>query len=322
MKKKELVYEERYCIEKLLKQDKSYQEIADALNRGKSTIGEEVKRNGGRTHYSAKKAQHRAYLRRWRAKRGCNKVALSREMSSYVEQKLLLLWSPERIAGAMQRNIGLYASAKSIRKFIIKRPSLERFLFWNRVHKKSGPKRAKGAHLSDRTFINERPAITTAGHFEGDFIVSTHNTTVLLVLVDIVTRVTLMRFLPNRNNDLVNEAIVSMLEPYTVQSLTLDNDIAFQKHRLLETMLQAPIYFTHPYCSWEKGLVENTNRWIRSFIPKKTDLRLVTIDEIQTIEYWFNTTPRQCLNFFSSSDLSPYYATIPSLSISSVLGGR
>jgi len=321
MKRQELTYEERYCIEKLLKKRESYQAIANVLGRGKSTIGDEIKRNGGRDNYCAKKAHRRAYIRRWRAKRHCNKIAVSREMTRYVEKHLRLLWSPERIAGAMRRELGIYGSAKSIRKFIKKRSGLERFLFWNRVHKKSGPKRGKSGTLSDRTFIDHRPMIVSTGHWEGDFIVSKHNTTVLLVLVDMVSRTTLLRLLPNRNNDLVNQAIASMLESYEVRTLTIDNDIAFKKHKKLAGMLNAHIYFTHPYCSWEKGLVENTNRWIRSFLPKKTDLRSVTLDEIQTIEYWFNHTPRECLNFRKPSDLSPYYATLPTLSILSVSGG-
>ena len=60
-------------------------------------------------------------------------------------------------------------------------------------------------------------------------------------------------------------------------------------------MLQAQIYFCHPYHSWEKGLVENTNRWIRQFIPKKTNIQLISKEYLKTIEDWFNHTPKQCL---------------------------
>jgi IS30 family transposase len=60
--------------------------------------------------------------------------------------------------------------------------------------------------------------------------------------------------------------------------------------------LNTKIYFCHPYHSWEKGLVENTNRWIRQFIPKKTDLKLITNEELKNIEDWFNHTPKVCLS--------------------------
>ncbi|MFH1858756.1 MAG: helix-turn-helix domain-containing protein [Patescibacteria group bacterium] len=64
-KGKHLTKEERFCVEKLLKIGQSYQKIADALERGKSTIGEEVKNNGGREKYNAEKAHHRAYLKQY-----------------------------------------------------------------------------------------------------------------------------------------------------------------------------------------------------------------------------------------------------------------
>ena len=69
-------------------------------------------------------------------------------------------------------------------------------------------------------------------------------------------------------------------------------------------MLQAEIYFCHPYHSWEKGLVENTNRWIRQFIKKKTNLQLISKEELKAIENWFNHTPRQCLEGRTAYEVS------------------
>jgi IS30 family transposase len=296
-KKKHLTKEERFCIEKMLKQKKSLNNIALVLERGKSTISEEINRNGGKESYSARKANHRACLRQYRKKRKCNKVAMDRFLTKYVEEKLRLLWSPERISGRLDKKYNIIASPKSIRKFIDRRPSLERFLFWNRVHKKSGRKPSKWMEITDRRFITERPPLKGYGNWEGDFIVCSYTKYVLLVLVEIKTKTTYIRLLPNRKNDLVNQAILSMLSNDVVQTLTLDNDIAFQKHKQLESMLLAPIYFTKPYCSTDKALVENTNRWIRQFVLRKKNLATLTNLEIEEIEYWFNHTPRQCLNF-------------------------
>ncbi|MEI7720256.1 MAG: helix-turn-helix domain-containing protein [bacterium] len=74
-KKKHLRKEERFCIEKMLGQNKSFGEVARTLGRGISTISEEVNANGGRTRYDAQKAHHRAYLKQWRKKRGCRALA-------------------------------------------------------------------------------------------------------------------------------------------------------------------------------------------------------------------------------------------------------
>ena len=303
-KKGHLTKEERFCIEKLLKAKKSYLEIALVLNRGKSTIGDEVKRNGGRDKYKANKAHKRAYMKQYRKKRGCNKVALDSHLAKFAEKLLNERLSPETISDRSRIQPGIkYMSPKSIRKFVDRRPGLERFLYWSRNHKKPGMKRGKGEKLSERRFIEERPieAIYGYGHWEGDFIVSKESKWVLVVLVEIFSKTILLKRIPNRKNDLVNKAVFSLLEGYSVRSLTLDNDIAFRKHLQLEQVLKAKIYFCHPYCSWEKGLVENINMRIRKdFIPKRTDISSITDDEIQSIEDWFNNSPRQCLNGFTA----------------------
>ena len=44
-----------------------------------------------------------------------------------------------------------------------------------------------------------------------------------------------------------------------VKTILTDNDIAFKQWEELEKLLDAPIYFCHPYHSWERGTNENTN---------------------------------------------------------------
>ena len=302
-KRGHLAKEERIKIRTLLDENYSYQRIANNLKRGKSTIQAEVTRNGGKKKYDPTKAQLKAYLRQYRKKRHCNKVAMSKFLTRFIEKSLALGWSPERISSRLgylvkKGKIKEYASPKSIRKYVKKRPGLlERFFFWRRVNKKSGPK--KGSWIKDdtRKFIDKMPKITRFGSFEVDFIVSSKSKSVLLVLVDVVTKITLMRVLPNRVNLDVNDAIVEMLEPYKgqVDRLIPDNDIAFGLHRELAERIGADIYFAKPYCSTDKPLVENTNRWIRVFIPKKKDLAKVSDDFVLNIQNWFNNTPRECL---------------------------
>ena len=298
-KKKHLNREERFCIQKMLRIGDTLTKIAVTLGRGLSTISEEVNENGGRTNYNAEKAENRAYFKQYWKKRNCNKVAMNADLSRYVEKCLGKGWSPERISDRiLEENKYKYTSPKSIRKFVRKRPSLEQFLFWNRNKHKTGPK-SKAIFLADiyRKSIDVRPlkALYEYGHWEGDFIVSKHNSFVLLVLVEKYSKKTLMRVLPNRNNDLVNITIRDMLKGYTVNTITFDNDIAFRKWKEMEQMIKTKIYFCNPYHSWEKGLVENTNRWIREFIKKKSDLKSYSKEYIQWIEDWLNHTPRQCL---------------------------
>jgi IS30 family transposase len=299
-KKKHLSKNERFCIEKMLRVGDSFSKIARTLGRGLSTISEEVNTNGGRLKYNAEKAHTKAYLKQYRKKRDCNAVALNGHIQRFVERKLEKGWSPEAISSRLKKQSGIgYASPKSIRKFINSRSGLERFLFWNRNDHKSGPKKNE-IFLKDpmRVFIEERPWYTMFeyGHWELDFIVSKFNQTVLLVAVERLTKVKKFMLLPNRINDLVNKAVVDLLRGHKVKSLTLDNDIAFTKWRDLEVMIEAKIYFCHPYHSWEKGLVENTNRWVRQFIPRKTDLSKYSKEYVQNIEDWFNHMPSETLN--------------------------
>jgi transposase, IS30 family len=307
-KKKHLSNEERFCIEKMCLAKETFVYIGKTLGRGKSTITEEVNENGGRKKYTAETAIRRAYWKQYRKKRNCNKVACDPHLSKFVERYLPLGWSPESISSRLKQQPGLkYASKKSIRKFIKKRSGLERFLFWNRNDHKSGRKRENKIYLTDpdRKWIEERPseAFFSYGHWEMDFIVSKYNSWVILVCVEKYSKLLKLALLPSRQNDLVNETLVSMFKGCVVHSITTDNDVAFGKWKDLEVMLETEIYFCHPYHSWEKGLVENCNRWIREFVPKKTDLKSISLGFLLDIENYFNHKPRVCLDGLTSYEV-------------------
>lgn len=321
-KKKHLCYEERWSLEKMLRAGETLTNIAKVLGRGLSSISEEVSTNGGRSKYTALKAQLRAFWKQYRKKRDCNMVAMTQGMARIVETELGRRRSPEEIAAMLkQRKFHCTPSAKSIRKFIARRHGLERFLFWDRTKKKGGPKQST-IFLKDagRKAITERPIEAEAdyGHWEMDFIVSSLSSYVLLVLVEKHTKLLRMAILPNRENMLVNGAITRLLLGYTVHTITTDNDIAFGDWRTLELMVGAQIYFCHPYHSWEKGLVENTNRWLREFIIKKTDIAGYTDEFIAEVESWMNHGPRLCLQGASAYEMmmqKEYGKFVSSLSI-------
>jgi transposase, IS30 family len=307
-KKKHLLDEERFCIEKMLSVEDSFGKISRTLGRGLSTISEEVNSNGGRNNYKAEKAINRAYFKQYRKKRNCNKVAMDGHLTKFVERKLEKGWSPEVISSRLEIQSGLaYASPKSIRKFIERRSGLERFLFWNRNNMKGGPKRGNKIYLTDidRKFIEWRPfeALYAYGHWEMDFIVSKFNSWVLLVCVEKYSKIIKLALLPNRNNDEVNKAVYNLLRGHVVKSITTDNDIGFSKWKNLEILLNTKIYFCHPYHSWEKGLVENCNRWIREFIPKKTDLGSISSGFVSDVEMYFNHKARECLGGYTAYEV-------------------
>jgi IS30 family transposase len=64
-------------------------------------------------------------------------------------------------------------------------------------------------------------------------------------------------------------------------------------------LLNTDFFFTHPYASWEKGLIENTNKLIRQYIPKKSDFNNISNLYIKQIQNKLNNRPRKKLNFDS-----------------------
>lgn len=282
----------------MLQTGATYKEIAVVLGRGESTIGHEVRRNGGRSRYDAMKAHQRAYLRQYRKKRTCMKIAMNIGIRKQVEHYLYIYkWSPETISAALKYKHRLFVSAKAIYKYIKKR-CLEYLLPRYRKRRK-GYRRHK---LTERICVDDVRCVREGyGHWEGDFIVCSQNTSVLVVLTERISKETKIRYLKNRNNDLVNQAVVSMLSDRTVQSITLDNDIAFNKHNVLSSLIAAPVYFTRPYRSTDKALVENTNRWIRQFVPKRANLATINPMQIKKALHWLNERPRECLGWMSAT---------------------
>lgn len=299
MKKEHLLKEERFCIEKMKKAGFSSEEIAKTIGRGKSTVDEEIRKNGGIEAYEYKKAHHRAYLKQYRKKRSCMKVAMDIGIRQNVEYYLFEKdWSPETISAALWIHHRLKVSAKAIRKYINKR-CLEYRLA--RYRKRARYKRINSG-LTDRVFITDTNCVRNGyGHWEGDFIVCPQNTSVLLVLTERMTKETKIAYLSDRTNDRVNKTIADLLADRTIRSLTLDNDIAFNKHKTLSSLLAAPVYFTRPYRSTDKALVENTNRWIRQYIPKRTNFATMNPTQIKKALEWLNERPRECLGWMTAS---------------------
>lgn len=297
MKYTHLSFEERFLIETLLKSKVRIREIAGFLGRSPNTVSREIRKNTVRGEYRADKAHHKSYFKRWRSKRQCLKVAMDRFLHHFVDEKLRKRWSPEQISGHLEKEFGISCSTKAIYKFA-RRRCYDRYLFWGWNKHKSGKKRYQYDTPKDgRKYIDERPLLDGSGHLEMDFIVSRQSVWVLLVLVDRWTKRVWVRRLPNRKRDTIRAALSEMLSGIEVKSITTDNDIAFVCWRELETLVHAPLYFTHPYHSWEKGLVENTNRWIRCFVPKRRDIASVTEEDLENIHAFLNDRPRAVIGF-------------------------
>ena len=335
---------ERLEIGILLERGYSDAEIARVLGRDRSTIYRERKRNSVKAVYIPRKAQHKAYVRRKYAKyqamcivkdvklRGYKNVKLRGykdvklrgykdvKLREYIETKLLVdEWSPEQIAGrlALETNLAK-VSAPTIYKYIRspygRQLEYELDLVKKKRRKSKAKRQRKVSALENRIFIDQRPKAASTrsqfGHWEADFIVSgkQYGSASLLVLHERVSRYTLIAKLTARTVSEVENAFIEAL-PFigNFESLTLDNDIAFQKHTRLSKLIQAPIYFCKPYHSWEKGGVENANRLIRRDIPKGCDIARFTNRDIWNIQHKLNNKPRKVLGYKTAKEVFTYY---------------
>ena len=157
--------------------------------------------------------------------------------------------------------------------------------------------------LDGRTFIDKRPSsINTRmriGDAEVDFIVSGKGGKgILLVVVDRKLRVTFIEPIYVVTIKAVHEAAQKIKRRYSEwRTGTTDNDLLFARHRELEMELMIKIFFCHPYHSWEKGTVENTNGEIRKYFPKGSDVSLKSSLFFKDIERKLNSRFMKCLDF-------------------------
>lgn len=298
--------EERQKIEQFLHKRKSLRWIARRLDRSVGSISEEVKHNSVRGIYTARKADLKAYVARKASKRQCMKVAMDPALKRFVVSGMEDDQSPEGLSGRLKHieTMVQYASTKAIYKFIHSPHGrrIEKHLHSKAIRKKSGPKRGVPVLIDGRIMIDKRPKKVEKrlefGHFEGDFIESGKDGTgSLLVLVERKTRYPFLRYLDDRSTQMVNAAVADLLLGIPLMSLTIDNDISFQKHEELSELLEATVFFCHPQSPHEKGTVENRNKAIRRYVPKRSDLSAYPKAHFAQVERKLRTRYMKCLVF-------------------------
>ncbi len=303
---KHLSLYERQRIEKYLRAQKSLEYIAGKLGRSKSSISDEIKENSTNGIYEADKAHHKAYVKRKNSKIQCMKVAMNAGLKEFVIENILDDQSPEGISGRLknvERSIE-YASTKAIYKFV-KSPhgrKIEKHLYSKSVKKKGGPKHKKPVTIDGRVMIDKRPKKVEKrkefGHFEGDFIESGKDGKgSILVLVERKTRYPFLAYTEDRSTETVNRIVADCLSNVPVLTVTVDNDLSFQKHQKLSEILNADIFFCHPQNPNEKPTVENRNKATRRYLPKKSDLSKYSREYIFEIESKLRNKFMKCLNY-------------------------
>lgn len=152
----------------------------------------------------------------------------------------------------------------------------------------------------------------TFGHWEMDCVCGPTKSS-LLVLSERLTRKEIIFLMPDQKSESVIKCLNSLEKRYgynfrkVFKSITVDNGSEFSNWKGIERSRyggkRTTVYFCHPYCSSERGTNERLNRDIRRLLPKGTDFSRFTNEQIQNVENWVNSYPRQVLGFASSEEL-------------------
>jgi len=301
---KHLSSSERDLIAILYAQRLGFREIGVWLKRHYSTISREIKRNGSpvRGEYRSYWAQKRYETR---MKETHAKVRLKNDwIRDYVLTKLELKWSPEQIAGRLQLDHPeLKTNYESIYQYIYeeKYPLRVHLRRGNRIRKKRfGAKNKHQSRIPNRVLIDERPKEVALhiepGHWEADTMVSRQSKAALAVMVELVSGIVMLVKIPEKTAKNMSSAINRRLYKIPLvmrKTITYDNGTENAMHEHTNKVLGMKSYFCHPYCSWEKPVVENTNGLVRQFLPKGTDFAKITKAELKVIEKLINSRPRK-----------------------------
>ncbi|MBX2965559.1 MAG: IS30 family transposase [Cyclobacteriaceae bacterium] len=314
---KQLGQEQRYVIDRLLREGKSQKEIAGLLGYHKSTISRELRRNTpqrgiGAKEYNPQKAQQKAERRH----KDKNKhITFAEEMRRQIVKQLSVeRLSPELITQVGRRDNPGFVSHETIYQWI-----------WNMKHShkredqpyqllykelKHGRRRRKRGNYHDnrgcipnRVSIEKRPAIVEKrkriGDVEVDLMLGKNHQPGLLVITDRASLKTSLVKISTRASKSIAKSIIRKMKPYGhwLKTMTYDNDLAFALHSSVNKELKTKSFFTHPYTSQEKGTVENRIGVLRRFFPKKTDFTKVTARQVSRVEKMINERPVRKFNY-------------------------
>ena len=175
--------------------------------------------------------------------------------------------------------------------------------------------------VSREILISERPAEAedraVPGHWEGDLIIGLDRSAIG-TLVERTTRFTMLLHLPPMEGHLtgprekngpalaghgaaaVRDAItctITTLPEQLRRSLTWDQGAEMAQHARLRVDTGLRVYFCDPHSPWQRGSNENTNRLLRQYFPKGTDLSAHRANDLAAVAATLNSRPRKTLGW-------------------------
>lgn len=319
---------ERKLIQKMLNKRMKQSDIARELNRDRSVISREVRRNSDLIYrdsgscylkYSSARAQGKYQCKRKKAGR-ISSVKKDKRLKTFIDDKIRIQkWSPEEVAG--------YIKANNI-EFVIK-PSFQTIYYWiytNQLETKTMDlthrlklKAKKDVIVREQApsrkhkSIHLRPEIIDKneefGHWEMDCVEgSKSEKEILLTLLERKTK----QYIAIKMKDGKTESVVKTIDhlektykeyfKHIFKTITTDNGVNFLNYNKIEKSCiyegnRFEMYYTDPYSAWQKGMNENCNGILRRFIPKGSKIGQISEYDLETILYKLNNKPRGILGF-------------------------
>lgn len=302
--------EERVQISMLWQSKSSITQIATCINRSKATISRELRRNQAPPgQYWPDTANTKAQARR---SRGCM-IDKMLPLKEYIVTKLCChYWTPEQIAGNLKANQKElpYLSHETIYQWIYA-PRQKAELLWKFLphHKLTRGLRktqtvGEVRMIPNRRSIHKRPKVVESkkqfGHWEGDLMSCQKGSQHMLVLRERSTMFTLSAQLQSKQAISTGDKIIELLKDLPKKArrtLTLDNGGEFAKHCRVVEELGIQSFFCDPYCSHQKGGVENTNGRLRRDLHRRSNLKAMAQEDFDEIILNYNETPRKKLQW-------------------------
>ncbi len=292
----------------------SMRRIAFAIRRAPSTVSREVARHDGRKRYRASEADQAAWDRARRPK-PCRLAAHGR-LQKIVAERLGLDWSPEQISGWLKRQYpddeemqishetiyrSLFVQARGVlKKELVAHLRTRRIM---RRSKKASTRDQPRGQIVDAVSISERPAEiedrAVPGHWEGDLIAGSKNTHIA-TLVERQSRFTMLVKVEGKDTETVVRALIKQVRRLPVQlrkSLTWDRGMEMARHKEFSIATDVQVYFCDPQSPWQRGTNENTNRLLRQYFPKGTDLSVHSQAKLNAVARELNERPRKTLHY-------------------------
>ncbi|WP_159709167.1 IS30 family transposase [Arthrobacter sp. 18067] len=291
----------------------SYAKIGELIGRDKSVVWREVKRHRSADgKYYASVAHAKAHQDRRRPKPF--KLVQDEDLCRLIGVWMDDGWSPKLISSMLAHYFvddqtmqvshetiyqALYVQTRgNLRADLAEKLSLKRK---QRVPHTSD--RRKNSPYGEAFKISQRPPEVqdraVPGHWEGDLIIGTDGTAIG-TLVERSTRFTILLHLPGDHTaETVAAAMIremASLPDHLRRSITWDRGTELADYAKIQTALETTLYFCDPHSPWQRGTNENTNRLLRFWFEKGTDLSVHTPEDLRLVAAKLNRRPRPTLN--------------------------